>query len=122
LSAVVESGAARRRPGNRVAILLLVVLTAGALGHVFVRMKKIEVGYALGRERKRNEELREQQRRLQIEIGMLKDPGRVVTLAREELGMGPPEPGDIRVVVGPPVEPEERAFPETPPAPGKAAR
>ena len=45
---------------------------------------------------------------------MLKDPGRVVTLARDELGMGPPEPDDIRVVVGPTVGPDERARPGAP--------
>jgi hypothetical protein len=64
-------------------------------------MKGIEVAYDLGRERRINTNLEEQRRRLQIEIGMLKDPGRVVTLAREKLNMAPPAAGDIvRVVPG----------------------
>lgn len=93
-----DDPARRRRPGLGIAALLILMLTLGAVAHVWVRMKKIEVAYALGRARKQNDDLREQQRRLQIEIGMLKDPGRVVGIARDELGMGPPAPGAIRTV------------------------
>jgi hypothetical protein len=60
-----------------------------------VRLKGIEVAYDLGKERRINTELEEQRRRLHIEIGMLKDPVRVVELARDQLGMGPPDPADI---------------------------
>ncbi len=74
---------------------LLALVTAGALLHVGVRMKGIEVAYALGKERKLNTELEEARRRLHIEIDMLKDPDRVVGLARDKLQMGPPRPGDI---------------------------
>jgi cell division protein FtsL len=96
-----------RRGGTRlrgigVGGFLLALVTVGALVHVAVRMKGIEVAYALGKERKLNAELEEQRRQLHIEIGMLKDPGRVVGLARDKLKMGPPLPGDI--VRGPPPE------------------
>ena len=37
----------------------------------------------------------EQRRRLNIEIGMLKDPDRVIGIAREKLGMGPPAPENV---------------------------
>ena len=74
---------------------MLALVTAGALVHVGVRMKGIEVAYALGKERKLNTELEEERRRLHIEIGMLKDPDRVVGIARDKLQMGPPRPGDI---------------------------
>ena len=71
---------------------LLALCTAGALAHVAVRMHSIQIAYALGRERRTNTELAEQRRRLNIEIGMLKDPDRVIGIAREKLGMGPPAP------------------------------
>jgi cell division protein FtsL len=58
------------------------------------------VAYALGHERRTNTELEEQRRRLHIEIGMLKDPVRVVSIARDKLKMGPPAPLDI-VRLGP---------------------
>ena len=41
---------------------LLALVTAGALVHVGVRMKGIEVAYALGKERKLNTELEERQK------------------------------------------------------------
>jgi hypothetical protein len=82
---------------------LLALVTAGALMHVAVRMKGIEVAYALGKERKLNTELEEARRRLHIEIDMLKDPDRIVGLARDKLQMGPPRAGDI--LRGPPPAP-----------------
>ena len=69
--------------------------TVGALAHVAVRMHSIQIAYALGRERRTNTELAEQRRRLNIEIGMLKDPDRVIGIAREKLGMGPPAPENV---------------------------
>lgn len=74
---------------------LLVIVTLGALAHVGVRLKGLEVAYALGQERLLANELQEQRRRLQIEIGMLKDPGRVIAIARGRLSMGPPTPEAI---------------------------
>jgi hypothetical protein len=98
---VVEDRRARaRQRGAGVWAFALALATAGALVHVGVRMKGIEVAYDLGRERKLNTELEEQRRRLHIEIGMLKDPVRVVALARDKLKMGPPLAGDI--LRGPP--------------------
>jgi hypothetical protein len=89
-----------RLRGIGVGGFLLALVTVGALVHVGVRMKGIEVAYALGKERKLNTELEEQRRRLHIEIGMLKDPGRVVGIARDQLNMGPPLAADI--LRGPP--------------------
>lgn len=82
--------------GAGVWAFVLVIVTAGALGHVGVRLKGLEVAYDLGRERRIATDLEEQRRRLQIEIGMLKDPRRVVSIARDKLNMGPPAPDAIR--------------------------
>jgi cell division protein FtsL len=99
------AAAVRAELGNRrgigVGAFVLALATAGALAHVGVRMKGIEVAYDLGRERHVNTQLEEERRRLNIEIGMLKDPGRVVAIARDKLKMGPPAPADIvRLVPG----------------------
>ena len=83
------------RRGVGVWAFSLALLTAGALAHVAVRMHGIQIAYELGRERRTNTELEERRRRLNIEIGMLKDPGRVVGIARDKLQMGPPAPGDV---------------------------
>jgi cell division protein FtsL len=81
--------------GAGVGAFLLAIVTAGALAHVGVRIKGLQVAYDLGSERRIATELEEQRRRLQIEIGMLKDPGRVVAIARDKLNMGPPAPEAI---------------------------
>jgi cell division protein FtsL len=96
MTPVVQSGIdTGGRRGLGVGAFLLAVLTAGAMAHVGVRMKGIEVAYDLGREKRVNKQLEEERRRLNIEIGMLKDPVRVVTFARDTLKMGPPAPTDI---------------------------
>lgn len=94
-TAALRRGTSESRKGIGVGAFVLAIITAGALAHVAVRIKSLEVGYALGRERKVATELEEQRRRLQIEIGMLKDPGRVVLIARDKLKMGPPAPDAI---------------------------
>jgi cell division protein FtsL len=83
------------RRGAGVWAFVLALCTVGALAHVAVRMHGIQIAYALGRERRINAELEEQRRRLNIEIGMLKDPDRVIGIAREKLGMGPPAPENV---------------------------
>jgi len=127
LGPVVELPGPGRPRGIGVGGFLLALLTAGALAHVAVRLKGIEVAYDLGRERKLNTELEEQRRQLHIEIGMLKDPVRVVALARDKLKMGPPRPGDI--LRGPPPAPVAAPAPASvsapapvpPPAPARAS-
>ena len=88
-------GPGGQRRGAGVAAFVLAICTAGALVHVAVRIKGLEVAYDLGRERRIATEMEEQRRRLQIEIGMLKDPGRVISIARDKLNMGPPTPEAI---------------------------
>src|SRR6188474_1670560 len=73
------------RRGAGVWAFVLALLTVGALAHVAVRMHGIQIAYDLGRERRTNTQLEEQRRRLNIEIGMLKDPDRVIGIAREKL-------------------------------------
>jgi cell division protein FtsL len=89
LTTVVRTDLANRR-GVGVWAFLLALVTIGALAHVAVRMHGIQIAYDLGRERRTNTQLEEQRRRLNIEIGMLKDPDRVITVARDKLHMGPP--------------------------------
>jgi hypothetical protein len=93
-----QVAAAGDRRGAGAWAFLLAVVTAGALVHVAVRLKGLDVAYALGHERRIAADLEEQRRGLQIEIGMLKDPGRVVLIARDRLKMGPPAADAIRTL------------------------
>ena len=98
--AVVESGPKGRRLSIGVLGLIVLGLTLAATAHVAVHAKRIEVAIALGKEERIFRELKEERRHLEIEIGMLKDPARIINIARGQLGMHPPTPNDIRAASG----------------------
>jgi cell division protein FtsL len=91
----VDSGDGRRRLGAGLIGLVVLGVTLGATAHVAVHSKRIEVAIALGKEERAFRELNLERRHLEIEIGMLKDPARVIAIARDKLGMRPPSPEDI---------------------------
>jgi cell division protein FtsL len=88
----------RRRMGSGVACLVLLGATLAALGHVAVQARHFDVALSLGKEQKIQSELLEAKRRLKSEIGSLKDPARISTMARDRLKMAPVVPTDIRGV------------------------
>jgi hypothetical protein len=96
--AIVESGDLRRRLSLGLIGVVILGLTLGGIAHVAVHAKRIEVAIALGKEERVHRELIEAQRNLEIEIGMLKDPGRTIAIARDQLGMRAPLPTDIRAL------------------------
>jgi len=101
MSTMVESSDGRRRLGMGLIALIVLGLTLGATAHVAVHAKRIEVAIALGNEERIFRELTEERRHLEIEIGMLKDPARVIAIARDRLSMHPPAPSDIRALPQP---------------------
>ena len=92
----------RRRFGNVVFCVVLLGLTLGALGHVAVQAKKVEVALLLGKEQALHDELVAQQRHLRNEIGRLKDPRRLVQIAQTKLGMTPRQVAIRQVMQAPP--------------------
>ena len=91
-----EPGRHRQRASLAVIAFVVLGLTLGALGHVAVHAKRLEVALALGEAERVHRELAEQRRHLEIEIGMLKDPSRVIAIARDQLLMQPASPENIR--------------------------
>jgi cell division protein FtsL len=96
--AVVDPGVSKQRLSLGLIVLVVLGVTLGATAHVAVHAKRIEVAIALGKEERAFRELTAQHRHLEIEIGMLKDPARIISIAREELGMRPPSPTDIYAI------------------------
>jgi cell division protein FtsL len=94
--AVVESGDPRRRLSVGLIGLIILGVTLGGTAHVAVHAKRIEVAIALGKEERIHRDLVEARRHLEIEIGMLKDPARIIAIARDQLDMRAPQPSDIR--------------------------
>jgi cell division protein FtsL len=95
---VIQSDDGRRRLSAGLIGLVVLGVTLGATAHVAVHAKRIEVAIALGNEEHAFRELTERRRNLEIEIGMLKDPARVIALARDQLGMHAPAPEHIHAL------------------------
>lgn len=93
--AVVEAGGSKQRLNIGLIALVILGLTLIAIAHVAVHAKRIEVAIALGKQEQMFRELTEERRHLEIEIGMLKDPARIIAIARDQLHMRPPAPTDI---------------------------
>jgi cell division protein FtsL len=94
---VVDAGVTRHKLSLGVIGLVVLGVTLAATAHVAVHAKRIEVAIALGKEERAFRELTLERRHLEIEIGMLKDPARIIAIARDQLGMGPPAPADIYI-------------------------
>lgn len=99
-------------PSRRGLVLLLIVvvlsITSAAIAEVWTHLRAIEFGYQIVRARKAQGKLRERNRRLHIELALLKSPERVGRVARQELGMRQPEPEQIHRLRRPRVPAAER--------------
>ena len=73
----------RKRASSAVFVLALAGATLAALGHVAVQAKTVEVALALAAARDQHEELLAEQRRLELLVGELKDPGRLMAEGRK---------------------------------------
>jgi hypothetical protein len=73
----------RKRASSAVFLLALTGATLAALGHVAVQAKTVEVALSLAAAREQHEELLAEQRRLELLVGELKDPGRLMAEGRK---------------------------------------
>lgn len=64
-----------------------------ALGHVWLRLKVVDLGYQLLTTRQLVEKLGQEEHELTVEIATLDAPGRLEGIARTRLGMTRPEKG-----------------------------
>lgn len=69
-----------------------------ALGHVWLRLKVVDLGYQLLTTRQLIEKLAQEQHELTIEVATLDAPGRLEEVARTRLSMGRPERGQEAVL------------------------
>lgn len=83
-------------PSRRGPVLALALATAmgvsAAVAQVWTHQRVIELGYEISRETKERDQLQEQNRRLRIELEILKSPDRIGRIAANVYGMRPPEP------------------------------
>jgi cell division protein FtsL len=99
LGAAARGGAfvKKARPHFLIALVVAVV-AAAALVHVWVHLQVIAVGYEISRETRMRHDLTEANQRLALELRTRMDLAVVEKLARERLKMTPPDPRAIRVL------------------------
>ena len=89
--------AARRR---RIFVLGLfaIALIGVALMQVWLRLQVVQMGYALSTMSKLHGRLEQENRELKIELATMTSPDRLGKVARNRLGLVPPEKGQIIVL------------------------
>lgn len=92
-----KSAAVRRRYVRQLAILSVAGVLL-ALAYVWIRVQVIETGYEVSRIRKETNELKEQKEILEAQVGALKSPVRIETIAIEKFGMRLPNSDEIVIV------------------------
>lgn len=76
------------------ALLALAFVGVGVF-HVTARVMVVDAGYRLSRLEGEQRRLLRENDTLKLELAMLKSPGRLEAVAREDLGMAPPSPGQV---------------------------
>jgi cell division protein FtsL len=88
-------GRKQRRRHNLGVALLALVLVGVALGHVWLRLQVVQMGYVLSTTSKLQSQLEQEQRELKVELATLMSPDRLEAMARKRLGLVPPEKGQV---------------------------
>ena len=78
--------------------LLILALIGAVLVHVWARLQVVRMGYVLSTTSKLQTRLEQENRELKIELATMTSPDRLETLARQRLGLVPPEKGQVVVL------------------------
>ncbi|RJP76776.1 MAG: hypothetical protein C4522_17065 [Desulfobacteraceae bacterium] len=81
-----------------IGVLMVLILMGELLFYTWCRVQCIRTGYRITEEKKKNKELVNLQKDLQVELAGLKSPDRIGRIARERLGLIMPEPKQIIVI------------------------
>jgi cell division protein FtsL len=81
-------------------VLCAFVIAAGGLFYLWQRFQFTKLGFEVARLRQLKAQLEERIEPLQVEVDYLSRLERIDTLAREQLGMRPPAPGQVIVLEG----------------------
>jgi cell division protein FtsL len=79
-------------------IFLLAIFVPGILGYVWLHVHTINLSYDIARSQKQKQELLELNKKLRIQLANLKSPERIEGIALSQLGLRPPEKGQIEII------------------------
>ncbi|TET82920.1 MAG: hypothetical protein E3J46_13100 [Desulfobacteraceae bacterium] len=79
-------------------IFMLFLFMGSSIGYVWSNFERTQIGYDLSQLKKEEMRLRETNRKLRLELAILKSPQNLETLAIEKLGLKQPSPEQIIVL------------------------
>jgi cell division protein FtsL len=79
-------------------IFMLFLFMGSSIGYVWSNFEKTQIGYDLSQLKKEGMRLREINRKLRLELAILKSPQHLETLAIEKLGLKQPSPEQIVIL------------------------
>ena len=82
----------------RCLILLLVVFVPSVLVYIWLHVQTVGFSYDIAKAQKQKRELQEMIKKLRIQLANLKSPERIERIALTQLGLKPPEKGQIEIL------------------------
>ncbi|MFH1292580.1 MAG: cell division protein FtsL [Pseudomonadota bacterium] len=79
-------------------IFMLFLFMGSSIGYVWSNFERTQIGYDLSQLKKEEMRLRETNRKLRLELAILKSPQNLETLAIKKLGLKQPSPEQIIVL------------------------
>jgi len=79
-------------------VIVMVLMTAVAVFHVWSRVKVVDLGLEINQLRREFKDQQQEQSRLKLEVASLKTPARVEAIAKGTLGMSLPTEQQVVVV------------------------
>jgi cell division protein FtsL len=86
---------AKGKARGLLAFFIIASLIVCSLFYVWSRVLVINLGYELSEAMDKHGKLTQENKKLHIEVALLKSPARIERIAQEELNMGKPLPGQI---------------------------
>jgi cell division protein FtsL len=88
----------QRRQRHLAVASLVIVLLGVVLGHVWLRLQVVHMGYVLSTASKLQNRLEQENRELKVELATLTTRDRLDEMARRRLGLTPPQKGQVIVL------------------------
>jgi cell division protein FtsL len=79
-------------------IIMLFLFMGSSIGYVWSTFESTQIGYNLSQLQKEEMRLRETNRKLKLELAVLKSPQNLEVIATKKLGLGQPSPEQIIVL------------------------
>jgi len=85
-------------PVLKAAVPLAFILLAGILFYVWLQVQMVGLSYEISTAQKQKKELVETNKKLRIQWASLRSPDRIEQIALNQLGLRPPERGQIEIL------------------------